>query len=192
MKVAIAQFASVFLDRRSTLLRIVEAVEAGAAECSLVVFGEAFVPGYPIWLCRTDGARFDDPEQKAFHRTYMEQAVAPHEGHLDSVVAASARHGVTVVLGIVERPADRGGHSLYCSRVVIDPKLGVVSIHRKLMPISEEQLCWGIGDGHGLTTHLVGSFTMGGAQLLGKLDASGSSGAARAGRRSSRGDLARA
>ena len=167
-------------------------VEASAAECSLVVFGKAFVPGYPIWLCRTDGARFDDPEQKAFHRTYMEQAVAPHEGHLDSVVAASARHGVTVVLGIVERPADRGGHSLYCSRVVIDPKLGVVSIHRKLMPISEEQLCWGIGDGHGLTTHLVGSFTMGGAQLLGKLDASGSSGAARAGRRSSRGDLARA
>ena len=41
---------------------------------------------------------------------------------------------LAVMLGCVERPKDRGGHSLYCTMVYIDP-LGVIqSAHRKLMP----------------------------------------------------------
>ncbi|MHC4065659.1 MAG: nitrilase-related carbon-nitrogen hydrolase, partial [Planctomycetota bacterium] len=50
---------------------------------------------------------------------------------------------------------------VYCSRVVIDDRGRIASVHRKLMPTHEERLAWGIGDGAGLVTHRVGEFTLG-------------------------------
>ena len=49
-RVAVIQQAPVFLDRAATLARAVDALrEAAAAGADLVVFPEAFVPGYPAW-----------------------------------------------------------------------------------------------------------------------------------------------
>ena len=62
----------------------------------------------------------------------------------------------------MERPAERGGHSLYCSLVYIDQAGRVASVHRKLMPTYEERLSWSPGDGHGLRTHALGAFRVGG------------------------------
>ena len=62
----------------------------------------------------------------------------------------------------MERAANRGGHSLYCSMVYIDATGEVRSVHRKLMPTHEERLVWAIGDGNGLRTHKLGPFTVGG------------------------------
>jgi nitrilase len=62
----------------------------------------------------------------------------------------------------MERAANRGGHSLYCSMVYIDASGTVGSVHRKLMPTHEERLVWAIGDGNGLRTHKLGPFTAGG------------------------------
>lgn len=76
LKVAVAQVAPVLLDRERTLARAVAAIaEASDAGARLVCFGEALVPGYPVWLSRTDGARFDDADQKRLHRLYAAQAV---------------------------------------------------------------------------------------------------------------------
>ena len=162
MKVGVAQIAPRFLDRDATLEKVVARVEeAGRTGSSLVVFPEALVPGYPVWLDRSGGARFDDPAQKELHSLYLDQAVDLDAGHLDAVRSAAARHGLFVVLGIIERPRDRGGHSLYCSCVSIDTSGSVVSVHRKLMPTYEERLCWSPGDGAGLVTHEVGPFRVG-------------------------------
>jgi len=38
----------------------------------------------------------------------------------------------------------------------------IKSVHRKLMPTYEERLTWANGDGHGLVTHSLGAFTLGG------------------------------
>jgi nitrilase len=70
--------------------------------------------------------------------------------------------GVAVMLGCIERPADRGGHSVYASLVYIDAEGTIRSVHRKLMPTYEERLAWSPGDGHGLRTHRLGAFTVGG------------------------------
>ncbi|MHC4992841.1 MAG: nitrilase-related carbon-nitrogen hydrolase, partial [Planctomycetota bacterium] len=82
-------------------------------------------------------------------------------GHLDPVRAAASRHGLTVALGTVERATDRGGHSLYCSRVMVGPDGSLLSVHRKLMPTYEERLVWATGDGAGLLTHPVADFRVG-------------------------------
>lgn len=159
MKVAIAQIAPVFLDRESTTAKIVGAIdEAAAGGARLVAFGETLLPAYPVWLSKTGGASFNDPDQKQIHAEYLAQAVTIEDGHLTRICDACERHALTAVLGVAERPRDRG-QTLYCSRVVIQNGV-IASIHRKLMPTYEERLAWGIGDGAGLTTHPIDDFTL--------------------------------
>jgi nitrilase len=161
LTVAMAQIAPVFLDRAATLAKVVARIrEAGQRGSGLVVFGEALVPGYPFWLSRTDGARFEADDQKELHALYADQAVQVEAGHLESVCGAARAARSAVVLGIIERPADRG-HSLYCSRVFVDADGNIASVHRKLMPTYEERLSWAIGDGAGLVVHPVGPFRVG-------------------------------
>lgn len=160
--VGLAQIAPVLLDRAQTLAKVIARIdEAAERGCHLVAFGEAIVPGYPVWLSRGDGARFDAADQKAIHSRYVDQAVCIENGDLDEVCARARRHGIAIVLGIIERPNDRGGHSLFCSCVYIDERGEIGSVHRKLMPTFEERLAWAAGDGAGLVTHALGRFRVG-------------------------------
>ncbi|WP_373065143.1 carbon-nitrogen hydrolase family protein [Gemmatimonas sp.] len=162
IRIAGAQIAPVWLDRTATLAKVVATVHRAAdGGAQLVAFGEALVPGYPFWIELTDGARFDAPVQKQLHAHYLDQAVQIEAGHLQSVCDAARDRAICVILGIIERPSARGGHSIYASLVYIDA-LGIVqSVHRKLMPTYEERLSWAPGDGHGLRTHALGAFTVG-------------------------------
>lgn len=163
LTVGLAQIAPVWLDRHQTLEKILDYVtRATTQNCQLVAFGEALLPGYPFWLELTDGARFNSAVQKEIHAHYMEQAVQIEAGHLDPICKTAATHKIAVVLGCIERAADRGGHSLYCSLVYVNPEGSIESVHRKLMPTYEERLTWSIGDGHGLRVHPLGAFTVGG------------------------------
>ena len=163
MKIGFAQIVPVWLDRARTLAKVGEYVrQAGEAGCRLVAFGEALVPGYPFWIERTGGARFDSPVQKEIHSHYMDQAVRLEAGDLDELCRTAAAHETAVYLGCIERAADRGGHSLYCSVVYIDAQGLIRSVHRKLMPTYEERLVWATGDGHGLRVHPLPPFTVGG------------------------------
>jgi nitrilase len=163
LTVGLAQIAPVWLERERTLEKILARIEEAAQKgCQLVVFGEALLPGYPFWLERTGGARFNSPVQKELHAHYLDQAVSIESGHLEPLRQAAGDLGITVVVGCIERPADRGGHSLYCSLVYCDAEKGIASVHRKLMPTYEERLAWSPGDGHGLRTHPLGAFTVGG------------------------------
>ena len=163
LTVGVAQMAPVWLDRARTLEKIIGYVETAASkDCRLLVFGEALLPGYPFWIELTDGARFNSRRQKEIHAHYMDQAVQIDAGHLEPLCAAAARLHIAVYLGCIERPADRGGHSLYCALVYIDACGAIGSVHRKLMPTYEERLTWSPGDGHGLLVHALGPFTAGG------------------------------
>jgi nitrilase len=163
LTVGLAQIAPVWLDRERTLLKVETYVEQAARQgCDLVVFGEALVPGYPFWLELTDGARFNSPLQKSVFAEYAAQAVRPDAGHLDGLCAKAAKHNIAIYLGTVERAADRGSHSLYCSLIFIDPAGQIGSTHRKLMPTYEERLVWSAGDGEGLRTHSLLAFHVGG------------------------------
>ena len=163
LTVGVAQIAPVWLQRDATLAKIVARVQDAAAEgCGLVAFGEALVPGYPFWVERTDGARFESALQKELYRHYVQQSVCIEAGDLDAIRTAARENAIAVYLGVMERAPDRGGHSLYASMVYIDSAGAIGSVHRKLMPTYEERLVWAMGDGHGLRTHELGPFTVGG------------------------------
>jgi len=163
LTVGLAQIAPVWLNRELTLAKIIEYVHTAAkADCNLVAFGEGLLPGYPFWIEPTGGAAFNSPVQKEIHAHYLANAVQIEAGHLEPLCEAARQHHLAIMLGIIERPEDRGGHSVYASLVYIDPYGAIQSVHRKLMPTYEERLTWAIGDGHGLRTHRLGNFTVGG------------------------------
>lgn len=162
LTVGLAQIAPVWLDRAGTMSKILDQVRAGhEAGCHLVAFGEGLLPGYPFWIERTNGAVFNSPMQKEIHAHYMDQAVQIEAGHLDPLCETAKKFSIAIALGCIERPLDRGGHSLYASLVYIDADGAIQSVHRKLMPTYEERLTWSPGDGHGLRVHKLGAFTVG-------------------------------
>jgi len=161
--VGLAQIAPVWLQRDATLEKLVAWIaDAAAKNCDLVAFGEALVPGYPFWVARTEGAKFESGLQKELFAHYVRQGVCIEDGDLDRVCSAARDQKIAVYLGVMERASNRGGHSVYCSMVYIDKAGHIGSVHRKLMPTHEERLVWAIGDGHGLRTHKLGPFTVGG------------------------------
>ena len=162
LTVALAQIAPVWLNRNATLEKILTATSDAASQgAQLVAFGESLLPGYPFWLERTGGAQFESSPQKQMQALYLQQAVNLEQGHLDRLCNLAKQRKIAVILGTAERATDRGGHSIYCSLVYIDHSGSILNVHRKLMPTYEERLTWSTGDGHGLRTFPLESFTLG-------------------------------
>jgi nitrilase len=163
LKVALAQIAPVWLHKQATIQKIESSIqEAAKNHAELVVFGEALLPGYPFWIALTNGAAWDSPVQKEIHAHYVQNSITIEKGELDSICALAKENNIAVYLGIMERAANRGGHSIYASLVYID-QLGVIqSVHRKLQPTFDERLTWAPGDGNGLQVHPLKDFTVGG------------------------------
>ncbi|WP_299260496.1 carbon-nitrogen hydrolase family protein [uncultured Aquimarina sp.] len=163
LTVALAQISPIWLDKKATIEKIKNSiVEAALKKAELIVFGETLLPGYPFWVSLTDGAQFDNTIQKEIHAHYAQNAVVIEKGDLDTICSLAKEHEIAVYLGIIERPLDRGGHSLYASLVYINEDGEIKSVHRKLQPTYEERLTWAPGDGNGLRVHSLKAFTVGG------------------------------
>ena len=163
LKVALAQIAPVWLNKAETLAKIENQIRKAAKEHSeLIVFGEGVLPGYPFWLALTEGATWNSKVNKELHAHYLQNAVTIEKGDLDSVCGLAKKFEIAIYLGIIERPLDRGGHSVYASLVYINTRGEIKSVHRKLQPTYDERLTWSPGDGNGLRTHSLKQFTLGG------------------------------
>lgn len=163
LKVALAQIAPVWLNKEATLSKVKNSIkEAAEKGCELIIFGEGLVPGYPWWTSITNASAWDDKIQKEIHAHYIRNAVQIERGDLKEIQEMAKKSKIAIYLGIIERPVDRGGHSLYCSLVYIDPKGEIQSVHRKLQPTYDERLTWSPGDGNGLQVHPLKDFTVGG------------------------------
>jgi nitrilase len=149
-RVAIAQLAPVFLDRAATLAKALAALdEAARAGARLIVFPEAFVPGYPAWMWRLrPGTDMALTEQ--LHALARAQSVDLDAGELAPLCEAARAHGVTVVCGLQERDGTGSRGTLYNTVVVIGPDGTLLNRHRKLMPTNPERMVWGCGDATGL------------------------------------------
>lgn len=149
-RIAIVQHAPVFLDRSATLDKAVAALgEAATAGARLVVFPEAYVPGYPAWLWRLrpgDDMALTDQ----LHARLRAGAVDLGGEDLAPLREAAREHEVTVVCGVSERDAAFSRDTLYNSVVIIGPDGRLLNRHRKVMPTNPERMAWGFGDASGL------------------------------------------
>ncbi len=144
VKVAVIQDSSVAFDAAATTEKVCRLIgEAGGRGAELVVFPEAFLGTYPKGLTFDAPVGRRLPEGREDFLRYYNGAVEIDGPELRLVAEAAAAHGTFVVLGIIER----GGSTLYCTVVFIDPVHGLVGKRRKLMPTGAERLIWGFGDG---------------------------------------------
>jgi nitrilase len=149
-KIAIVQESPELLNRKRTIDKAVEAVSQAAANgAELVVFPEAFIPGYPAWIWRLRPGG-DWTTSEVLHQKLLENAVDPGGDDLAPLYDAARAHRVTVVCGLNERDRSTGGGTLYNTVVVIGADGTLLNHHRKLMPTNPERMVWGFGDGTGL------------------------------------------
>lgn len=144
VRVAVVQDSSVPFDAAASAEKTCRLIaEAAAKGAELVLFPEAFLGTYP------KGLTFDAPVGRRLppgredYLRYFEGAVEIDGPELRDITAAAREHTIFVVLGIIER----GGGTLYCTVVFIDPARGLIGKRRKLMPTAAERLIWGFGDG---------------------------------------------
>jgi len=163
LKVALAQISPVWLNKKETLQKVENSiVEASKENVELIVFGEGLLPGYPFWLALTGGAEWNTDVNKELHAHYVKNSITIEKGDLNAICSLAKQHNMAIYLGIIERPIDRGGHSIYASLVYINQEGEIQSVHRKLQPTYDERLTWAPGDGNGLQVHPLKDFTVGG------------------------------
>ncbi len=152
-RVAVVQHPPVLLNREATVSRAVElADQAISGGASLVVFPEAFVPGYPTWIWRLRPGG-DAELSGEIHDRLVANAVDLAAGHLDPLAEVARTHGVDIFCGIDEIDHQFSRSTLYNSYVHIGPRGDIVNVHRKLMPTNPERMVWGLGDARGLRVH---------------------------------------
>ena len=150
--VAAIQVSPVFLDRDATIDRACEAIaEAGARGARLVVFPEAFVPGYPLWVWSLAAGRTHD--LRALYAELLDQAVTIPSPSVGRLCEAARSAGAYVAIGINERNTEGSGTSLYNALLFIDAEGSVLGVHRKLVPTAGERLVHAQGDGSTLTAY---------------------------------------
>lgn len=140
--VAVAQLAPVFLNTEATTEKACEAIkEAGNNKAKLVVFPEAFLPGYPYWAIMLPPTEINE-----FNNKLSSEAVEIGGKEIDMLAKAAKAAGCGVVMGMHERD----GGTLYNTLLFIDENGEIIGRHRKLVPTSHERMIWGRGDGSDL------------------------------------------
>ena len=149
-QLAIVQKAPTFLDKDKTIRLAVEAVQEAAGNgAELVVFTEAFIPGYPAWIWRLrPGGDWNTSE--ALHHRLLQNSVNVNSDDLMPLYDAAKKYQVTIVCGIEERDGKLSQSTLYNTVITIGPDGTLLNKHRKLMPTNPERMVWGFGDASGL------------------------------------------
>ncbi|RRJ82262.1 carbon-nitrogen hydrolase family protein [Aestuariirhabdus litorea] len=150
VKVAITQKPPVLLDLHASLARAVETIEEAAGNgARLIVFPEAYLPGYPTWIWRLRPGG-DIGLGNEIHARLRANSVDLQAGDLDPIAQAAAKHQIVVVMGGHELESEFSGSTLFNSLFVFDADGSLVNRHRKLMPTNPERMVWGMGDASGL------------------------------------------
>lgn len=145
VRVAAVQAAPVFLDRDATLEKLESLVADAAAQgAELVVLGEAFVSGFPIW-----GSVLAPVDQHELHLRLFESAITVPGPHATQLGNIAARHGVVLSVGVNERAALSLGQ-VFNSNLIFDRRGRLVNHRRKLVATWHERLTWSHGDAHDL------------------------------------------
>lgn len=151
VKVAVIQDAPVLFDLEKSLEKVRALMEeASQRDPDLMVFPEAFLPGYPRGLSfgTSVGSRSD--AGRNLWLNYARNSVEVPGKACDSLGSLAKKYRTYLVIGVVER-GDSG--TLYCSVLYFDKSGQLIGKHRKLKPTGTERVIWGEGDGSDLSTY---------------------------------------
>ncbi len=149
-KIAVIQQPPVYLDLEKTMARAVDLIEEAArGGVDMVVFPEAWFPGYPTFVWRLPpGAGMGKTDE--LYARLQANSIDLGRGGMAPLQEAAKEHGVVIVAGYQELDGAVSGSTLFNSCVIIDADGTIANNHRKLMPTNPERMVWGFGDGSGL------------------------------------------
>ncbi len=150
IKVAAAQFAPHFLDRKKTVEKACDLISrAGKSGAKLIVFPEAFISGYPDWVWVVPNGNADMLDE--LYKELVENAVTIPDETTRLLCQAAKDAGIYVAMGVHERNSEASGSSLFNTLLYIDDQGSILGKHRKLIPTGGERLVWGQGNGSTLS-----------------------------------------
>lgn len=149
-KVSIVQEPPVYLDLEKSMERAVKLIGQSAGRgCGMVVFPEAWLPGYPTFVWRlVPGSGMGKTDE--LYARLLANAVDLSRDGLAPIQEAAREYGVVVVLGYQEVDGSASGGTIFNSCAIIDADGRLANNHRKLMPTNPERMVWGFGDASGL------------------------------------------
>jgi len=153
ISVSIVQARPVYYDLKASLEKAVDLItQAAQAGARLVVLGETWLPGYPMWMDYCPGAViWDNPATKdVFLRLHQNSVAVP--GEETALLGKLAKSlNIVICIGINEKATVGPGQgTLYNTLLTFDATGEIINHHRKLMPTYGERLVWGPGDAVGL------------------------------------------
>jgi len=152
VKVAVIQDAAKLMDKKACLQKVAELTKQAAEKgAKLVLFPEAFIPGYPRGLTFGTKIGSRSEEGKKDFARYWENAIELPGTDGDALEKIAKKNAVYLIIGVIERKAGFRGGTLYCTILYYSPTGELLGKHRKLKPTGSERLIWGEGDGSTLT-----------------------------------------
>ena len=140
-RAAAVQAAPVFLDRDATIDKMDTLVQKAAdAGAELIVFGESFIPAFPVW-----NLIYAPMDQHGFFRRLFDNAVQVPGPHTRRLSEIAKRHRVVLSVGITEKGSISMG-ALWNTNLLFDRDGTLLNRHRKLVPTWAEKLTWANGD----------------------------------------------
>jgi nitrilase len=144
MRAAVVQAAAVGFDRAACVEKASRLCDEAASQgAQLVVFPEAFVPGYPRGMSFESVVGTRSAQGYEQFARYADSAVDIPGDAVDALAAIAGRNTIHLVIGVIERD----GGTLYCTILFFAPDGTMLGKHRKLMPTQMERVLWGTGDG---------------------------------------------
>ena len=152
IKVSVIQASPILFDQNATLQKACRLIsEAASQEPRLILFPEAYIPGYPRGLGFGAVVGSRSPEGRRTWQRYWEGAVDVPGPVTEVLSGAAQQAGAYLAIGVVERDSSYSRGTLYCTLLYFGPDGRLLGKHRKLKPTASERLIWGEGDGSSLT-----------------------------------------
>ena len=152
IKIAAAQLSPIFLNKDKTVDKACKAIlEAGGRGAELIVFPEAYIPGYPdgVWLIPNSKSSNLDK----LYIKLVDNSVSLPDNSTTSLCKAAKSAKINVVIGMHEINSETSNASLFNSILFIDNNGEIIGKHRKLIPTGGERLIWARGDGSTLKAY---------------------------------------
>ena len=145
-KVAVVQAQPFLFETDRTIEKMWDLIAGIRAESpDLVLFPEAFLPGYPRGLTFGAVVGSRSQEGRELFARYYQNAVAVGDERFGKLQEMARELNADLAVGVVEKEG-KGG-TLYCTILYLGSDGRLLGKHRKLKPTGSERLIWGEGDG---------------------------------------------
>ncbi len=151
IKIGVVQATPSLFDADKTIQIVKRWIQKASQEkCQLVLFPEAFIPGYPRGMNFGTVIGKRTEKGKKQWQDYWENSIEVPGKYTDKLGELARKHQIYLAIGVSER--DLTSKTLYCSLLYFNPDGKFLGKHRKIKPTGSERIIWGEGDGTTLTS----------------------------------------